>query len=1074
LAAALWGEEVPRDLVGTVRVHVSRLRRVLAEPEVLETTPAGYRLAVQPGQLDAERFRTRLAEGRAAVREQRHEEAAAALREALEEWRGAAVAEFALEPFARAEAAELEELRLTALEARFDAELELGRHAALTAELRALTGAHPLRERLQAQLMLALYRAGRQAEALDVYRAARTALVEELGIEPGAELRELERAMLRQDPALNGHRPQPATPPLPDALGREVGVGLFVGRTDPLERLRQRWELARAGERQFVLLAGEPGIGKTRLASELGRDLHNGGATVLYGRSDPDALVPYQPLIGALGQYVGPSLMAGLAPELRELARFLPALQHHVQPVPVPGDDPQAQRYRLHEAVARVLAFAARERPTLLALDDLHWADTATGLALAHVLGHGDPARLLIVGMVREDGERWDDALADLLARRRREPAFTRIDLRGLDVEQTGTLAGLAAGDGFAALLRERTDGNPLFIHELLRSLSDGEVPFERALLHVPEGVKETIERRLVRLGETAEAALGLAAVQGREFRFDVLEALLDVSVDDLLDGLEEALSAKLVREIDSEPGRFLFAHALVQDTLYERQSQLRRMRAHDRIGAALSRLGGKPAEIARHFYIARSPESTRYSVLAAREAATALAYEEAAEHYRRALERLDGPDDRERCELLLALAAAGRGYSGAAARETYARAAELARRAGLTEQLAQAALGFPHPYMAGGLADPEAVALLEEALSAVAERDDPLVAKLLARLANVLHFHADEARVEALSRQALAMARRAGDPDALVMALESCHSAHFHVSYLDERLTLADELLALARRIGARDVEALAQLRRTYNLLESGDVGGARSAHRELTRLAAAVRSPLFQHVSDCMNVVWALSEDRVADAGELAEKALQSGLRADADSALADHHANLVAILYHTAGLGQQVDAIRAAAEASPHLVAFRAVLCHAQLLAGDVDAARDGFEALAGAGFAAVPRDMLWLVAMGVLAQVSQLLNDRERAATLYALMLPYRERYIQAAMATCWGSVEHYLGLLAATLGDAELAAAHFGTAAERNEASGLRHAADLSRQAKAAAVSPRNRSSVATVRGAANP
>src|SRR3954452_25115708 len=152
LAAALWGEEAPRDLVGTVRVHVSRLRRVLARPEALETTPAGYRLAVQPGELDADRFKTRLAEGRAALREHRPEQAATVLRESLEEWRGAAVAEFAFEPFARDEAAQLEELRLAALEARFDAELELGRHAALTAELRALTGAHPLRERLQAQL----------------------------------------------------------------------------------------------------------------------------------------------------------------------------------------------------------------------------------------------------------------------------------------------------------------------------------------------------------------------------------------------------------------------------------------------------------------------------------------------------------------------------------------------------------------------------------------------------------------------------------------------------------------------------------------------------------------------------------------------------------------------------------------------------------------------------------------------------------------------------------------------------------------------------------------------------------
>src|SRR4051794_24322135 len=255
-------------------------------------------MVVRPGELDAERFRSLVAAGRTSA----PADAAEQLREALALWRGRAVEEFADEPFARDAAAELEELRVTALEGRIEAELGLGAAGALVGELQALVAAHPLRERFHAQLMLALYRSGRQAEALDVYRRARTRLVEELGIEPSAELRALERAILRQDPALDGPAPGGAQAvEVPQALRREGAQGPFVGGAEALARLRAGWA---GGERQLVLVAGEPGIGKTRLAAEFAREVFDAGATVLYGRSDAGSLVPYQPLIGALGPYV--------------------------------------------------------------------------------------------------------------------------------------------------------------------------------------------------------------------------------------------------------------------------------------------------------------------------------------------------------------------------------------------------------------------------------------------------------------------------------------------------------------------------------------------------------------------------------------------------------------------------------------------------------------------------------------------------------------------------------------------------------------------------------------------------
>src|SRR5829696_2436874 len=207
VAIALWGEDAPAGAVKTLQVHVSRLRRALGEPDVLATTPGGYRLRVLPGELDADCFEQLAAEGQRALADGAAERAAGLLREALSLWRGPALADVAFEAFAQAEIGRLEEERLTALEARAEADLALGRHAQLAGELAQLVAAHPLRERLCGQLMLALYRSGRQADALQAYRDARDALVDRLGIEPGPELRELERAILAQDPALALARP---------------------------------------------------------------------------------------------------------------------------------------------------------------------------------------------------------------------------------------------------------------------------------------------------------------------------------------------------------------------------------------------------------------------------------------------------------------------------------------------------------------------------------------------------------------------------------------------------------------------------------------------------------------------------------------------------------------------------------------------------------------------------------------------------------------------------------------------------------------------------------------------------
>src|SRR5215207_5107659 len=268
LAVALWGEDVPAGAVKTVRVHVSRLRRALGDPDVLTTTPAGYRLRVDAGELDADRFEQLSAEGHRALDDGAPEQAARVLREALAAWRGPALADFGFEAFAQAEIGRLEDERLAALEARVQADLAVGRHGELVGELAQLVAAHPLRERLHGQLMLSLYRSGRQADALQVYRDARDVLVQQLGIEPGTELRALERAVLAHDPELDLARPAIRADGRAAAAHIPAPPTQTIGRATDLARLR---DLVSERPGGLVTMVGPGGVGKTRLALELAR-----------------------------------------------------------------------------------------------------------------------------------------------------------------------------------------------------------------------------------------------------------------------------------------------------------------------------------------------------------------------------------------------------------------------------------------------------------------------------------------------------------------------------------------------------------------------------------------------------------------------------------------------------------------------------------------------------------------------------------------------------------------------------------------------------------------------------------
>jgi DNA-binding SARP family transcriptional activator len=698
LADALWGDAPPLTVASTIQVHISNLRRLLGGSTIITRTP-GYALDVDGHCFDHLLLADAVARARAHRVDERPAEALRAASDALALVRGEPYADVAFEDWAHAEVLRLGDLVMSAHEEVHAALLDLGRHREALPLLESLVAAHPFHERLRAQLMVALYRDGRQVEALRRYADGRRLLIDELGVEPGVELRQTESRVLMQDPTLGApsmsvraaETPQESTgepQPADDEL---------VGREPALATLRAMWQRARTGRLGIVLLEGESGTGKSALARRFAGTAGADGAAVGVGIAHELAgAPPYWPWTNAFRDLAargwGEHLRAAAAevPSAGAFSVLIDGLTLEREPLP-------GQQFQLFSAVAEVLEALGRERPVLLVLDDLHWADQAS-LDLLQFLGRSQrQSRVLIIATHLPTA--GGDALSAMLANVVTESTVEMLRLGplvGHDVQRlVERLLEQPVDPALGTSIAARTGGSPFLVVELVRQLRAESGALDLARAAVPTSVRGLVRRRADRLGEHAVEILTIASFAGAEFDDIVPARLLQLDQGVVSRVLDDAVADGLLVEVDGRTGYYRFAQQMVRHALYDSVPQRRRAETHVRFGRALvevlaERADQWAAEIAAHFSqgidVGSAPDAVQWLRTAAAQAIRSQAPSDAVRFLRRALfvTRSRLRDDRRECEVLVELAAAARlAADPATAQLARERAQRLATRLG-------------------------------------------------------------------------------------------------------------------------------------------------------------------------------------------------------------------------------------------------------------------------------------------------------------------------------------------------------------------------------------------------------
>ncbi|QNN51802.1 AfsR/SARP family transcriptional regulator [Nocardioides mesophilus] len=1040
LVDEVWGEEPPPKVMASLQSYVAHLRRALERDRparspatLLVTRPPGYALLAAPDDVDAVVFERRAAAGHALLAGD-PDAAAAELEAALGLWRGEAYADCPAAPSIAAEASRLGELRLLATEDRWQAEIDRGRHAVAVAPLEALVSARPLRERAWGLLALALYRCQRQGEALKALARARAVLVEELGLDPSPPLRDLEAALLRQDPSVAvpaGVKPAARPTARPPALPAPVRVPTeppqaprgLVGRVTPLATVTGALVEAVDGRGRLVLVTGEPGIGKTRLAQAAAAPATALGLASRWGRCDE----------------------GGTAPALWPWTQVLPGLVE--------------EGLETFDLAERALAMLREAGPLLVVLDDLHWAD-ADSLRLLRHLGPALSGLPVVVLTTLRDAEAdWGPAVADALGDLARDEPL-RLPLTGLTTDEVSTYVEERLHTGVppdvARALRDRTEGNPFYIAQLVDLLAREHRLSEAsavAELEVPDGVRDVVRRRLAQLPDSARALLATAAVVGRSFDADVVEVAGDLDDPAMVDeGLEAALLSGLVTEEPS--GSYRFVHALVQEAVYAAIPGPRRARRHAAVADTLAALRpdaerSHAAEIAEHHARAGADHARATWEWAARAAAQArrrAAPEEAARWLGLAVDAADRDrtaTSADRHGLVVAHVSAliRAGQVAEAWERAVVRAQEVLDLGDVvaSAELAVSVTTTVWNWRTYGSVDSRAVTLLERLHDELPAELSGLRARVVATLALELYW-VDAPRSRELTAAALALAP-ADQPDRSEVSdvLEVAHASLMHVDCAHERLDVAERLLGRARAGGDRELEARALLMRGSDRLALGRFADGWSDYAAARELARDQGQPIVDVIVRYAEVLRPLAEGRPADAEQMLAEVVALHRRttivsADVLEPLFQLNADLV---YGGPARWARAEQLVDLMPPGP-LDELRALVLQRTGRAAEVPALLGVW-----ADQRPLDDDFLWLYTTAYRAEVWAGLGDPVAAAALREQLLPYRGLPVWVGTGIgLAGFTDHYLGLLARALGELDEAVAELETARNRAAAEGM--------------------------------
>ena len=840
-----------------------------------------------------------------------------------------------------------------------------------------------------------------------------------------------------------------------------------VGRVNEMEKLAKAADrVASGGGREVIVVSGEAGLGKTTVVAESARAAFDAGACVLFGHCEEDLATPYQLFAEALSHWVTHAPESELRSYVNshgsELSRLVPSLAARIPDLaPSRATDADTERFLLFAAVVGFFATLSERQPIVLVLDDLQWADKASLLLLRHLVASEVEMRLLVVGTYRNGELAYADALVETLAALRRQDRVSRIELAGIDDTDVVALMEAVAGhqlDGdvqrLAHAIYRETDGNPFFVGEVLRHLTDtgmigqnaegrwvAEGPLDGFSL--PDSVREVIAARVRRLGKEAGNVLSVAAVIGRDFDLDVLARATATSDDDLLDLLDAAAAVALVRDV-GDAGRYSFAHALIQHTLYEDLAPNRRARVHRQVAEALEELcgdrpGDRVGELARHWIAATQPidlaRAINYSRQAGDAALNALAPAEAMRYYAQALDLLPLASEIDPVvwlDLAVGLGTAQRQTGDPTYRATLLDAARRAAESLDTKRLVAAALANNRGWYSDVRSiDTERIEILELTLDRLPVDSSDRALILATLCAEVALGWSLERRI-ALADEALTAAYATGDDEIIVRVL-NLTSFPLHVpSLLEQTLDRTKDALIRAQRLGDPFLIFWAAAMRIPPAFMAGDSDEVDHCH-ELTRsLSELLDQPFLRFVHAEFRATRMLISGDTDRAEELAREAF----RLAADSGQADAFDFLAEQMAYASiqrgNLSQFEPYLRQNIIDLPNQApVLTAWLARAHLEADRLDDAASLLDEFADSGFE-LRQDADWTVFMALYAETAVATRDADRAAVLFDRLAPFNEQWCSCG-GSSYGPVSRHLGDLATVLGRYEDAETYFARA-----------------------------------------